>query len=178
MDTNERKMEMKPIEKTGYMGLDTQSPTETWMQKFVEEGANIEHDRWARWQKHMFSKMRVNVDNSMTLPEEFCDRWFRQIDTKYEDLSEEEKESDRKETYNYLPLIRTIVLEAKSEAYTQGRIDEAKTCTGCKEGRDAVKKEAFEECLREIGKKIMLAPTREEVNALSDLSEKIKNLAK
>ena len=43
----------------------------------------------------------------LTLPIELYKRWDRQIDTKYADLSEEEKESDRKETRNYLPLLKT-----------------------------------------------------------------------
>jgi len=86
-----------------------------WVERFVEEGANIEHDRWSRWQKYMFSKGVVGPDGEFHLPEEFVDRWFRQIDTKYADLSEPEKESDRKETRNYLPLIQDIIKEEKEK---------------------------------------------------------------
>lgn len=81
--------------------------------KFVEKGADLEHDRWARWQQYMFSKMYEvkgiggEPTGEMILPKEFVDRWFRQINTKYSDLSEEEKESDRKETRNYLPLLES-----------------------------------------------------------------------
>ena len=73
---------------------------------FVEQGANLEHDRWTRWQKYMFSKGTVDADGIFHLPKEFVDRWFRQIDTKYADLSEPEKESDRKEARQYLPIHR------------------------------------------------------------------------
>lgn len=36
-------------------------------------------------------------------------RWERQIDTPYSELSEAEKESDRKESRNYLPIIDNIL---------------------------------------------------------------------
>ena len=87
---------------------------EKWKDTFVEAGANIEHDRWARWQKYMFSKCvpikdAVLKDGDMVIPAECVDRWFRQIDTPYSDLSEAEKESDRKETRNYLPIIENLL---------------------------------------------------------------------
>ncbi len=87
-----------------------------WSERFVEAGADIEHNRWARWQKYMFSKGTVDEQGVFHLPKEFVDRWFRQIDTKYADLSESEKESDRKETRNYLPLIPQELASARSEA--------------------------------------------------------------
>ena len=112
-------------------------------EKFVEKGADLEHDRWARWQEYMFSKSffteiasqveSIDLDGSpdglpesrdfnlgvktgwnslrdklagcVIIPKEYADRWFRQVATKYKDLSEEEKESDRKETRSYLPLL-------------------------------------------------------------------------
>lgn len=84
--------------------------------EFIERGAAIEHDRWARWQKYMFSKSFIVADpdimtieqGDLVIPKEFVDKWFRQIDTKYADLSEDEKESDRKETRAYIPIIRSI----------------------------------------------------------------------
>ena len=79
--------------------------------EFVEKGADLEHDRWARWQNYMFSKGQVGQDGVFHLPKEFVDRWFRQIATPYSKLSEEEKESDRRETRNYLPLLRTSAIE-------------------------------------------------------------------
>jgi len=92
-----------------------------WEKKFVEKGANLEHERWARWQKHMFSKGTIVKaglhEGDLIIPAEFVDRWFRQIETTYDDLSEPEKESDRKETRNYLPLIKEI----ESSAEQRGR---------------------------------------------------------
>jgi len=51
-----------------------------------EKLAALEHEQWAHWTKHM-------LDN---LTPENIERWRKQIDTPYEELSEEEKESDRK----------------------------------------------------------------------------------
>lgn len=79
-----------------------------WREEFVEKGAAIEHDRWARWQKYFFSKCDMECEGEkcfLTLPSILLMRWQRQIDTPYAELSEQEKESDRKETRNYLPLV-------------------------------------------------------------------------
>lgn len=95
-----------------------------WEKEFVEKGADIEHDRWARWQKYMFSKMVEEErfeegshfkTGNYILPKEFVDRWFRQIDTPYSELSESEKESDRKETRNYLPLVSQLLSNREKE---------------------------------------------------------------
>ena len=94
------------------------------LEAFVEKGADIEHDRWGRWQKYMFSKMVEEErfeegghfkTGNYILPKEFVERWFRQIDTPYSELSEPEKESDRKETRNYLPLISKSLSDQREE---------------------------------------------------------------
>ena len=41
------------------------------MKEFIEEGANLEHDRWARWQKYMFSKGTVDEAGVFHLPKEY-----------------------------------------------------------------------------------------------------------
>ena len=68
----------------------------------VEKLAAVEHDGWARWQKYLFSKCKKGEDGSMIIPKEYVERWQRQVATKYEDLSDEEKESDRKEVRKFL----------------------------------------------------------------------------
>lgn len=75
------------------------------MEKFVEQGADLEHDRWARWQKYMFSKCSSLPTGELIIPASLVQRWFSQIERPYSKLSEDEKESDRKETRNYLPLL-------------------------------------------------------------------------
>lgn len=51
-----------------------------------ERAAALEHEQWAHWAAYM-------LDN---LTPENIERWRRQIKTPYSELSENEKESDRK----------------------------------------------------------------------------------
>jgi hypothetical protein len=44
-------------------------------------------------------------DGSIVLPADLVARWERQIATRYDELSEEEKQSDREQVMKYLPLI-------------------------------------------------------------------------
>jgi len=74
--------------------------------KLIELLADYEHDRWSRWQRHLFSKCISNEDGSLIIPKEFVDRWSRQMNTDYNNLSDDEKESDRKEARNILNLFK------------------------------------------------------------------------
>lgn len=51
----------------------------------------------------------------LALPKDLYERWNRQINTPYLELSEQEKESDRKEVRQYLPLIESILTAKKEE---------------------------------------------------------------
>lgn len=119
------------------------------LEAFVELGADIEHDRWARWQKHMFSKGTVDENGVFHLPKEFVDRWFLQIDTKYADLSEPEKESDRKETRNYIPIIKSTLISLLDEVVMEEKD------TGTFGDRDEhYKRIGYNDCRQELIKKI------------------------
>jgi len=86
-----------------------------WEIEFVEKGADLEHRRWAGWQKHMFLKCEKNDDGTLTIPRWAVERWFSQLNTPYSMLTEEEKESDRRETRNYLPLVSQTLKQEKKE---------------------------------------------------------------
>ena len=75
------------------------------LNQFIEAGANLEHERWSGWQKYLHSLCTANDDGSLTISPERVKHWQRQIDTPYSELSEREKEYDRKEVRKYLPLI-------------------------------------------------------------------------
>ena len=77
--------------------------------EIIEKLAEYEHDRWSRWQKYLFSKCIINEDGSMTIPKEFVERWTRQTNTSYIDLSELEKDSDRKEAIRIIDCIKDKV---------------------------------------------------------------------
>lgn len=52
----------------------------------LEQLAALEHEQWAHWTQYMLNN----------LTSENIERWKRQIETPYSELSEKEKESDRK----------------------------------------------------------------------------------
>jgi len=69
----------------------------------VEEFASLEHDRWSKWQKYMHSKIEpTEHDSLMQIGSEYIERWERQINTPYNELTETEKQSDRDQVYPYI----------------------------------------------------------------------------
>lgn len=73
-----------------------------------EEMAKQEHDRWARWQRYLHSKC-TKSEGFLIIPQNLVERWERQINTAYEDLSEEEKDSDRRETEPYFTIMKSEI---------------------------------------------------------------------
>ena len=72
----------------------------------VEVMASLVHDIWARWIDYLFSKSEMNEDGSCTIPASLVDRWQRQKETFYEDLSEEERYSDREIAKEILMVVK------------------------------------------------------------------------
>jgi len=70
-----------------------------------EQLAAIEHERWADWQRYMFSKCEHMQDGRIVIPEKFATHWSRQIDTPYAELTEQEKDSDREQVDRYWGLV-------------------------------------------------------------------------
>ena len=62
-----------------------------------EQLADLAHKMWSGWMKWMFNIGTFNKDGTWTMPKESVERWTRQLSTSYANLSEHEKESDRKE---------------------------------------------------------------------------------
>lgn len=71
-----------------------------------EDLSNLAHEQWSGWMEYLFSKSVKNEDGTVTIPKWAVDRWERQVNTSYKDLSEEEKDSDRKEADKFLKVIR------------------------------------------------------------------------
>lgn len=61
----------------------------------VEYLANLEHKQWSGWMEYLFSLTEIGDNGSHIIKKEDVARWKRQMKTKYEDLPEHEKESDR-----------------------------------------------------------------------------------
>lgn len=70
----------------------------------LEELASLEHDQWAGWMRHLFSKCYQGTGGSLIIPPHLVARWQRQMKTSYADLPPEEKESDRVEARKVLGL--------------------------------------------------------------------------
>ena len=72
----------------------------------IEDMADQEHDSWSRWMEHLFKKSKKNDDGTVTIPKDKVQRWERQMKTDYEDLSNKEKESDRKEVRKFIKIVK------------------------------------------------------------------------
>jgi len=65
-----------------------------------EKLAAYAHEAWAGWMRYLFSRCHVDgsVDGvAVVIPPDLVARWKRQMNTPYEELPENEKESDRAE---------------------------------------------------------------------------------
>jgi len=73
--------------------------------ELLEALASIEHDRWSHWQKYLHSRAKKQSDGSLVIAPEDVERWEKQMNSPYEILTDEEKDSDRKQVMNYLPIV-------------------------------------------------------------------------
>jgi hypothetical protein len=60
----------------------------------TERLAAEQHAIWAHWMKYQFSCCVINEDGSVTIPADKVERWKRQMETPYSDLTDREKLSD------------------------------------------------------------------------------------
>ena len=77
----------------------------------IEQLAAVEHERWSHWQRYVHSKCIRQPDGSLLLPANLVARWEKQIDTKYAELDDQERESDREQVRKYLPPIASALAE-------------------------------------------------------------------
>jgi hypothetical protein len=77
-------------------------------QQLIEKLAAIEHERWAHWQKYLHSKLK-SVKDGWLMSESDFEHWQSQIERKYDDLTEAEKDSDREQVARYFPLVQRAV---------------------------------------------------------------------
>lgn len=73
-----------------------------------EAAADVQHQIWAHWMKYVFSICPQQEDGSVVIPAEKVERWKRQIDTPYQELSEKEKESDGHQADKVLSALNVI----------------------------------------------------------------------
>ena len=77
-------------------------------EEMIEKISDIVHDQWVHWMKYFFTKCDKIKEGTefttFTIPTEDYKRWQQQILTKYKELSEGEKESDREWGYKYMSM--------------------------------------------------------------------------
>lgn len=79
-----------------------------------ERIAAIQHEQWSGWMKYLFSKCK-RQELTSEIPKVWRDRWERQIDTPYSQLTDKEQESDRVEADKLLQLIKSVCEEVLGE---------------------------------------------------------------
>lgn len=85
------------------------------LNELLETLASIEHERWSHWQRYVHSKcVPQGADGALLIPAELVMRWEKQIETRYSELAEAEKESDREQVRKYLPLIIRAIREKQN----------------------------------------------------------------
>jgi hypothetical protein len=89
----------------------------------MEDLAYVEHEQWCHWMRYLVPKLMGEVSDALIgidgleddVSADIFDRlnslpclkhWERQMETKYNDLTENEKESDRKEVRKKLQYYR------------------------------------------------------------------------
>lgn len=90
-------------------------PIEKIVGELLETCASLEHARWSRW--YLYQKGNCTEENIR--------RWDRQAMQDYSELSEREKESDRREVREYLGLLKAKLLEYGDMREREGREKEA-----------------------------------------------------
>lgn len=74
------------------------------MDNDLEKKAAQAHEIWAHWMRYFLKKFIASVRSEavFVVPKEDYHRWLHQVETKYENLTEEEKSSDRRVAEKYL----------------------------------------------------------------------------
>lgn len=81
-------------------------PDYTFKEDVREELADYAHEAWSRWMKYMFKRIYNQVTGEFADDaHSWMERWATQVNTPYEYLTEEEKESDCCEADKMLAII-------------------------------------------------------------------------
>lgn len=81
----------------------------------VEKLASIAHEAWSGWMRYLIDRCAICPDGGRNISPTMVDRYLKQMDTLYKDLSESEKKSDRKEAIKYLQALGWEKPEVKKD---------------------------------------------------------------
>jgi len=71
--------------------------------------AEYAHISWSNWMKYLFTKGKLNKSGSFTIDKKSVERWQRQMQIDFYDLSEEERISDFTEVDNILKVQKYLM---------------------------------------------------------------------
>lgn len=96
--------------------------------KLRERLAEYAHKAWSGWMKYLFGKCSEQKSSTLTnndglnisvvIPSWAVNRWTRQVNTPYADLSEEEKKSDRAEADEMIAIFEKCLDEERNSSTT------------------------------------------------------------
>lgn len=72
--------------------------------KTNEKLAEYIHDAWSRWMKYLFDQCIETGDDCYEIQTVEAENWIRQMNSKYNDLSKEEKDIFRQESGKVLKI--------------------------------------------------------------------------
>ncbi len=73
--------------------------------KRLEDLASLQHGIWSHWMEYLFRVGTLNEDGTFTIPADKVERWMLQMETKYHDLPEDQRESDRDQAKKVINLL-------------------------------------------------------------------------
>lgn len=76
-----------------------------------EKLAALAHEQWSGWMKYLFDCGTFNKDGTWSMDDWAVKRWTRQMNTAYDELPEDERESDRTEADKVLALLPNLNID-------------------------------------------------------------------
>lgn len=95
------------------------------------------HIMWAHWMMYQFSMCEPCSDGSLLILPHHVERWRRQFNTPYADLTEQERESDREQADRMGAALTAAgyVLLSPKEAEQERDLERLATAAGMRAGR-------------------------------------------
>jgi len=98
-----------------------------------ERLADLCHEQWSGWMRYLFDQCSPQDNGSTVIPAWGVTRWVRQMNTIYSELTDEEKEADRKEADRFLNVLAgvTTVITANEFPYAKIWLDGEEVSNRC-----------------------------------------------
>lgn len=69
------------------------------------------HEAWGKWMEYLFSKCERDIYGKVVIPDWAIKRWTRQMVTRYAELPDDEKKSDRAEADKMLAIVEQLRMD-------------------------------------------------------------------